>query len=249
MPKIKWKGIAYTALPIVSPGLTFFCASQIPGHKGFAKTLFILLGIASAVLAPLLTKLASRRERRNAAIKIEAVISAVADELGSLAMNQGDTTRELGVIENKLVTCAAEHGGTKAGAAFYALEDGCRLVREAKHLRDNAPRQFDARDLDNLLNAIKNEDIVYVKDGKRSDGNLSISLANGNRSAIVAPVYAGTVPQGVLIIDAPDAGKLTKKQVRESYVRAVARLLGTAHAMGKGGRGNGPGGESTRNSG
>ncbi|MFF1679103.1 hypothetical protein ACFVYG_24070 [Streptomyces sp. NPDC058256] len=236
MPKIKdidWKGTAYTVLPIISPGLTFFCATQIAGTKGFMRVVFISLGIASAVLAPFLARLASSRERRNAAMEMEAVISAVADEMGTLAVSQDDTTHELGVIENRLVTCAAEHGGSKAGAAFYALDDERRLVRVAKHLRDNAPRQFENRDLINLLNAIDNEGIVYIKDNDKTDGNLSIRLADGNRSAIVAPVFSGTVAQGVLIIDAPDPGKLTRKLVRESYVRAVARLLGTAHAMGK----------------
>ncbi|MEU9960490.1 hypothetical protein [Streptomyces sp. NPDC050982] len=235
MQKIKdvdWKGIAYTVLPIISPGLTFFCASQIAGSKGFIRVILIALGIASAALAPFLARLASSRERRNAAMEMEAVISAVADEMGTLAVSRDDTTAELGVIEDKLVRCAAEHGGAKVGAAFYALDDERHLVRVAKHLRDNAPRHFENRDLINLLNAIDNEDIVYIKDNDKTDGNLSIRLANGNRSAIVAPVFSGTVAQGVLIIDAPDPGKLTKKLVRESYVRAVARLLGTAHAMG-----------------
>lgn len=244
MAKIKdvdWKGIAYTVLPIVSPGLTFFCASQIAGSEDFAKISFIALGVASAVLAPFLARLSSNHDRRHAAFEIEAVISAVADEMGTVAISEKDTTSELGIIENALVRCAAEHCGAKAGAAFYALDDERGLLRTAKHLRDNAPRHFENRELVNLLNAIENEDIVYIKDNNKTDGNLKIRLANGNRSAIVAPVFSGTVEQGVLVIDAPDPGTLTKKLVRESYVRAISRLLGTAHAMGKTGSTRQPG--------
>jgi putative methionine-R-sulfoxide reductase with GAF domain len=78
------------------------------------------------------------------------------------------------------------------------------------------------------------KEIVYVKDTMNTDGNLSFNLGDSYRSAIVAPVYAGNQPQGLLVIDAPEAKKLTKKHVRESYVRAVTHLLGTAHAMGNG---------------
>ncbi|MCX4673580.1 hypothetical protein OG453_44300 [Streptomyces sp. NBC_01381] len=83
------------------------------------------------------------------------------------------------------------------------------------------------------------KEIVYTKDTLNADGNLNISLGDSYRSAIAAPVYAGNEPQGILLIDAPEAKQLTKKHVRESYIRAITHLLGTAHAMGESENGRG----------
>lgn len=237
----KWLG--FVSLPILSPGLTFFFGTQIPRTTGALRFTYIASGILSACLAPVLTRLAQRRDRRNAIIEIEAVISAVADEMGMLATRPAETAKRLTKIQERLITCAAQHANPKARSVFYALTaDGKHLELAESHKVENAPDRFEKRYEDDLLHAINGKDIVYIRDNRHTEGNLRIDLGNKCRSAIVAPVYAGNEPQGVLVIDAPNPDQLTKKHVRESYVRAVARLLGTAHAMGNGaagGRGTG----------
>ncbi|MEV6544464.1 GAF domain-containing protein [Streptomyces sp. NPDC051665] len=198
------------------------------------KTSLIVFGALSAIAAPLLALMTAKRERRNAVIKNEAVISAVADEMGMLATRPDEKASRLARIQDRLTTCAAQHAGPEARAAFFAAQGRRRLRLDTYYNRDTPPRQLVKKEEDALLNAMNGKEIVYVKDTMNADGNLSFNLGDSYRSAIVAPVYAGNEPQGILVIDAPKAKKLTKKHVRESYVRALTHLLGTAHAMGNG---------------
>jgi hypothetical protein len=226
------RALAFNLLPVISPGLTFLCGTQISSSKGVTKIGYITLGGFSAIMAPWIARVTQNRERRNAVIKNEAVISAVADGMGTLATNPAEKASTLATIQARLTTCAAQHAGPKARAAFFALQSRRRLRLVAYHNRDTAPRPLEKREEERLLNAMNGKDFVYVKDAMNADGNLSINLGDSYRSAIAAPVYAGNEPQGILVIDAPEAKRLTKKHVRESYIRAVTHLLGTAHAMG-----------------
>ncbi|MFI6009782.1 GAF domain-containing protein [Streptomyces sp. NPDC051243] len=228
------QAIALALLPIISPGLTFLCGTQVPSSKGAIKVGYITLGVMSAIAAPWFARISRKRERRNAVIKNEAVISAVADEMGSLVTRPEERTGRLARIQDRLTTCAAQHAGSKARAAFFTVETRRRLRLATYHNRDTPPRQLERMQEEGLVNAMNGKEIVYVKDTMNTDGNLSFNLGDSYRSAIIAPVYAGNEPQGVLVIDAPEAKRLTKKHVRESYVRALTHLLGTAHAMGNG---------------
>ncbi|MEU0332159.1 GAF domain-containing protein [Streptomyces sp. NPDC006193] len=228
------QAIGLALLPIISPGLTFLCGTQVSASKGWLKAAYIAAGALSACAAPWFARRSHARERRNEVIKNEAVISAVADDMGSLATRADEQARRLAQIQQRLIACATDHAGPKSRAAFFALDEERRLRLATYHNRDTPPRQLEERQEAILLNAMNGKDIVYVKDTMNTDGNLSFNLGDAYRSAIVAPVYAGNEPQGVLVIDAPEAKKLTKKRVRESYVRAVTHLLGTAHAMGNG---------------
>ncbi|MEU5538931.1 GAF domain-containing protein [Streptomyces sp. NPDC020362] len=233
---LRLQAIAFTLLPIASPGLTFLCGTQISTATGWTKVGYISLGSLSAAAAPFFARIGQKRERRNEVIKNEAIISAVADEMGSLATvtRAEDKTSGLARIQERLTACAAQHASRKARAAFFALEGGQHLRLATYSNRDTPPRQPEGRQEEVLLNAMNGKEIVYVKDTMNADGNLSFNLGDSYRSAIVAPVYAGNEPQGILVIDAPEANRLTKKHVRESYVRALTHLLGTAHAMGNG---------------
>ncbi|QQM42468.1 hypothetical protein [Streptomyces liliifuscus] len=235
------RAISLVLLPIVAPGLTFVCGTQVPSAKGVMKIGYITLGALFAIMAPLIARITQKNERRNAVIKNEAVISAVADEMGTLATRPDERASTLAKIQDRLTACAAQHGSPGARAAFFALQGRRRLRLVCHHNRDTPPRQLEKKDEDDLINAMNGKEIVYVKDTKNADGNLSYNLGDSYRSAIAAPVYAGNEPQGILIIDAPEAKKLTKKHVRASYIRAVTHLLGTAHAMGNGEHVNGTG--------
>ncbi|WP_353946370.1 hypothetical protein ABII15_35405 [Streptomyces sp. HUAS MG91] len=226
------KAIALALLPIVSPGLTYFCGSQLARAEGMVRWCFIGLGALFAIMAPLLSWFSQKRERRNAVIKNEAVISAVADQMGTLVTKPDNREATLTTIRNRLTDCAAQHAGPKARAGFFALRNRRQLRLVAYCNRDTEPSQLDRRDEERLLNAMNGKEIVYVKDTLNADGNLDISLGDSYRSAIAAPVYAGNEPQGILLIDAPEPKQLTKKHVRASYIRAITHLLGTAHAMG-----------------
>ncbi|MGW5736339.1 MULTISPECIES: GAF domain-containing protein [Streptomyces] len=227
------RAIAFVLLPVVSPGLTFFCGSQLASSHGAMRWLFIALGVLFAIMAPWTTRLTQTRDRRNAVIKNEAVISAVANQMGTLATEPENREATLATIHNRLTDCAAQHAGSKARAGFFALRNKKQLRLVSHYNRDTKPSQLDRRDEERLVNAMNGKEIVYTKDTLNADGNLNVSLGDSYRSAIAAPVYAGNEAQGVLLIDAPDPSRLTKKHVRESYIRAITHLLGTAHAMGE----------------
>ncbi|MEU4685480.1 hypothetical protein [Streptomyces xinghaiensis] len=233
-PLVILQSITLAVLPILSPGLTFFCGTQVPASRGGARVGFIVCGALFAIASPWIARISKKHERRNYVIKNEAVISAVADEMGSLATRPDEKAGRLARIQDRLTACAAQHAGSKARAAFFAVKAEKELDLATYHNRDTPPRQLEKKQEENLVNAMNGKDIVYVKDTMNTDGNLSFSLGDSYRSAIVAPVYAGNEPQGVLVIDAPQPKRLTKKHVRESYVRAITHLLGTAHAMGNG---------------
>jgi hypothetical protein len=223
----KWARITLVAVSLVAPGITFFCGTQISRAHGIVRIVFIIAGVLSTVVTPFLAWRAQKRDRTSAVVEIEAAISAVADHLGLMVTMPQERTTYCAKIESKLVQRLADHADPKkARCCYYALVGQGRLEL-AEATFDSAPKHFDKSVEDQLLNVSR---IRYVPDNQ-DDDNLTVSLGGGYRSVIVAPVCAGSQPQGVLIIDAPEKGALTKATVRESYVRALAGLLGTASAM------------------
>ncbi|MFJ6215852.1 GAF domain-containing protein [Streptomyces sp. NPDC092296] len=214
--------------------MTFFAGAQLSETAGVTKSAYLVIGVASSVLAASGGLQVNRRMRSREEIRFEAALAAVADHMGMLATQPDEAAALLGVIDDRLTTVVAKHAGPDARCAFYALESqGRYLKKEAMSgVPDDAPPGFGDGDKDGraLLHAIHQGDIVVVPDNRNANGNLSISLGGDYQTAVVAPVFAGDQPQGVLIIDAPKAGDLAK--VRESFVRVFARLIGTSHAVG-----------------
>ncbi|MCA6095018.1 GAF domain-containing protein [Streptomyces sp. SCA3-4] len=226
----KWSDFFFYALPVVSPGLTVLCTTQIGGKEGAGKILLIVSAVISAMLAPLLSMVAQRRYRQVEGIKFEAAMSAVIDHMGTLTSGPDDARAILRQIHDRLVTTLAKDASPRARAAFYSLDEAGALKREVVYGNATPPERFDTKTEEDLLHAIRRGTVVYIPDNRNTNGNLQINLGNDYQSAIVAPACAGSEPQGVLIIDAPKAGELSK--VRESYVLVIAHMVGTATRLG-----------------
>ncbi|MEV5240543.1 GAF domain-containing protein [Streptomyces cinnamoneus] len=227
----KWSDFFFYALPVVSPGLTVLCTTQIGGKEGAGKILLIVSAVVSAMLAPLFSLVAQRRYRQVEGIKFEAAMSAVIDHMGTLTSGPDDSLAILRQIHDRLITTLAKDVSSRARAAFYSLDEEGRLKREVVYGGANPPERFDEKDEQALLNAIMQGEPVYIDDNRDTKGNLKINLGDDYQSALVAPAYAGSVAQGVLIIDAPKAKELSK--VRKSYVLVFAHMIGTATALGR----------------
>ncbi|WAZ26463.1 hypothetical protein STRCI_008043 [Streptomyces cinnabarinus] len=223
----KWARRVLVAVSVAAPGVTFLCGTQAARTHGAARITFIVIGVLSTVVTPFVAHRAQKRDRTATVVEIEAASAAVADHLGLMVTVPGERTKYCAKIESKLVQRLADHAAPKqARCSYYALTPSGQLEL-AEATFNAAPRSFDPSVERQLLNLDR---IRYVPDNQ-DDDDVKVSLGGGHRSVVVAPVCAGSQPQGVLVIDAPRKGSLNKATVRESYVRAVASLLGTAGAM------------------
>lgn len=223
----KWARFMLVAVSLAAPGVTFLCGTQVARAHGAARIAFIVIGVLSTVITPFLTRRAQKRDRTTTVVEIEAAIAAVADHLGLMVTVPGERTTYCAKIESKLVQRLADHAAPKEARCCYYTRTASGQLELAETTFNAAPHSFDPSVEKQLLNLDR---IRYVPDN-RDDDDMKVSLGGGHRSVVVAPVCAGSQPQGVLVIDAADTGSLNKATVRESYVRAVAGLLGTAGAM------------------
>ncbi|MFF5130919.1 hypothetical protein ACFY41_28850 [Streptomyces syringium] len=229
--KKKLQDFAFYVMPVLSPGLTIGFGAWANASAGSAKICLFVAAALSAMSAPFLSSLLRKRYRRIAGIKFEAAMSAIVDHMGTLV---GATPTQVlkisGQIHDRLITVVANGASPKARSAFYGLEsEHFRL--EVTHGQATPPVQFDTRTEQALLNVLNQGQIIYIHDNRHTNGNLKINLGDDYQSAIVAPVCAGSEPQGVLIIDAPKAGDLPEAKVRKPYVLVITGMLGTAHAL------------------
>ncbi|MFD5407076.1 hypothetical protein [Streptomyces griseorubiginosus] len=223
----KWARFMLVAVSLAAPGITFLCGTQVARAQGAARIAFIVIGALSTVVTPFLARRAQKRDRTTTVVEIEAAIAAVADHLGLMVTVPGERTTYCAKIESKLVQRLADHAAPKEARCCYYTLTASGQLELAETTFNTAPQSFDLSVEKRLLNLDR---IRYVPDNQ-DDDDVKVSLGGGHRSVVVAPVCAGSQPQGVLVIDAPDKGALNKATVRESYVRAVASLLGTAGAM------------------
>ncbi|MEU6547031.1 hypothetical protein [Streptomyces sp. NPDC046859] len=223
----KWARFMLVAVSLAAPGITFLCGTQVARAHGLARVFIIVAGVLSTVVTPFLARRAQKRDRTTAVVEIEAAIAAVADHLGLMVTVPGERAKYCAKIESKLVQRLADHAASKeARCCYYTLTSSGQLEL-AETTFNTAPPSFDPSVEKRLLNLDR---IRYVPDNQ-DDDDVKVSLGGGHRSVVIAPVCAGSQLHGVLVIDAPEKGSLTKATVRESYVRAVAGLLGTAGAM------------------
>ncbi|MFF7688377.1 hypothetical protein ACFZB6_19765 [Streptomyces syringium] len=232
--KKKSQDFAFYVMPVISPGLTIGFTALANESSGSGKFAFFVAAVVAAVIAPFLSSLLRKRYRRIEGIKFEAAMSAIVDHMGTLVgAKPAQVPRILGQIHDRLITVVANGASPKARSAFYSLGgDGC-FDLEVVHGQATPPERFDRKTEKALINVLNQGQIVYIHDNRNTNGNLKINLGDDHLSAIVAPVCAGSEPQGVLIIDAPKVGDLPEGKVRKPYLMVITGMLGTAHALGR----------------
>jgi hypothetical protein len=223
----KWARFMLVAVSLAAPGITFLCGTQVARAHGLARVSIIVAGVLSTVVTPLLARRAQKRDRTSAVVEIEAAIAAVADHLGLMVTVPGERAKYCAKIESKLVQRLADHAASKEARCCYYTVTSSGQLQLAEATFNAAPQSFDPSVEKRLLNLDR---IRYVPDNQ-DDDDVKVSLGGGHRSVVIAPVCAGSQLHGILVLDAREKGSLTKATVRDSYVRAVASLLGAAGAM------------------
>ncbi|MBT2391452.1 hypothetical protein J7E87_18920 [Streptomyces sp. ISL-1] len=228
----KWRAVVVATVTVVFPGATFAVGSLASQMHGLMRIFFIVIGVLLSSAMAYLAVRAKRTSVNAQMLEFGEKLCAIMEHLARLAGRPDNPSELKAQIRDRATTLLATHMRPDARCAFYALESqGRRLQRRGKHGGMNqAPEFFTDADGEgrDLLHAVTRGTIISIPDMRKTNGNLRMNLGDDYRSAIIAPVYAGDIAQGVLIVDAPDVDDLA--DVHESFVRLFACLLGVTQA-------------------
>lgn len=231
----KWRGFAIGAMAILFPGATFAIGSFAGPMSGTQKVLFVLVGAVLSCATAAIALYLKRLSNRSQAIQFGENLCAIVEHLGRLAGKPDDARDLQGQTRTRALSLLARYVHPDARCAFYSLDGGNRLQRRGTQGQVNNSRDvYTATDADgsgrDLLHAVARNKVISIPDTRKPNGQLNVSLGDGYRTAIVAPVYSGEQPHGVLIMDAPKVGDLD--DVPEAFVRLFSCILGVTQAAG-----------------
>jgi hypothetical protein len=232
--KGKWARRGVFAASVLFPGAAFLVGSMASRMEGAGRVLFVVVGTVLSCGAAATALWVKRFSNDARMVKFGESLCAIMEHLGKLARRRDDAGDLRVQVRTSALSLLAKYAHPRARCAFYSLEgDGRCLRRRGSHgTMNNAPDMFTDGDShgQDLLLAVQRNKVIAIPDTKNANGNLNVSLGDNHYSVIIAPVYGGDAPRGVLIVDAPNAGDLD--HVHESFVRLFAHLLGIAQAAG-----------------
>lgn len=244
----RWVGVLLNALAVGSAGGAFLLSALAGAATGARRTGLLVTGalLAAGVVAfGALRQLRDARRLRSA----EELAVAAQEELGT-ALNGalGPITSYLGELvdapdaetqatiagqlRQAAVDAAVRLTAPGSRSAFYRLAPaGDRLTREVYAGRAALPRpefRTGTRDGDAVLDLVARGDLVFVED-VATDPMVRPTVPGSYRTVIAAAVTAGERRLGMLTVDAPQPGDLSRTDVE--LVRVLANLLGSGLAQ------------------
>ncbi|GHG72502.1 hypothetical protein [Streptomyces griseocarneus] len=224
--------LAFTVLP---PGAILIIGWIAKGTHGTVTVALIVLMALLATAPPLWGFWLHKKSRIQERARREALLAPIIDYIGESITKPGDAQAKVGQIHERLAPLLAESLGDGARCSFYSYDqENERLKREVVSGGPNGtPVEFanGSDEFRNLRHAMGQKVPVYTKDIQDPDANLNFTLGSGYKSIIAHGAWAGDELQGVLIIDAPNPGDLSRAKVPETYVWVFASLFGVSNAL------------------
>jgi hypothetical protein len=244
--RVLW--IVLSAGAVVAAVATFLLSAQAGQSSGSTRTWLLTLGAASTattiVLGALQHRLTDRRRRTAEQVALEAeeelaltlngALAPITNYLGEMADAVDESARDhvAGQLSQAVVEAVVKLSPEGSRSAFYRLdEDWQGLTREVWGGRSSQPRgAFVAGtpDGDAVLDLVRAGDYVVVDDVEASP-MVTPSPGAGYRTVVAVAVTAGSLPLGLLTVDAPRPGDLGPTDVE--LLRVLANLLGAGLAQ------------------
>jgi hypothetical protein len=210
----------------------FFGALAAVANAGLT---FMVQGPSSRIAARLRSRKARGTSTQEALF--QASLLPVSQGLATLISGTSEASVLRQKISCMLVETAAQLSGDLPSlAAFYALEEdprgSSRLVRKAVSAETEGLQDSyrESSEWGSYLLSIANSSTPrYVHNLSNDPDAWRIELGSGYESAILAPVRAGHIPIGVLILQSRDSRGISDDS-KKDRIRIIAHLLGTCEA-------------------
>lgn len=240
----RWLTAVLTAVAVAAAAGAFVVGVLAGGATGGPRVFLLIGGSLLTGLGIVLAAVdAWRRDRarRNAeqiatdaeaslSLTLNGALAPITSYLGQLAVtsNRGAVQALVGQVRQAVVDAAVTLTGPGGRSAFYAVDSRApALVRYAYAGRAALPRdRFEAGTLDGdfVLDLVQRGDLVFIDDVV---GHQIVDPRTGGyRTLIAVTVTAGRQRYGMLTVDAPNPGDLTRIDVE--LVRVLSNLLATA---------------------
>ncbi|AZQ71829.1 MULTISPECIES: hypothetical protein [Streptomyces] len=237
-----WLFFACTVLP---PALVLIANWIARETHGLAQSFWYALAAALATVPPGWAFLRHRkdraeqeRERIAERERQQALLAPVITYMGDCIVEPHEAPTKVAQIHERLTPLLADNLTGDVRVAYYLYDrKNERLKRVAVSGGQNGlPNEFgkDSREFGELMDAMKEKgrkSPVYTEDILDRDANLTVTLGGGYRSSIVSGAFAGAELKGILFIEAPNPGELSRDKVSEYYVWVYAALYGTSSAL------------------
>jgi hypothetical protein len=237
-----------TAGAIAAAVAAYVVSASSGTARGRAHTVLLVLGALLAGTTVLLGALRERRTQRRlrtaeqVAVEAEAelmltlngALAPITNYLGDMADQRttGGRATVAGQLSQAVVDAVVRLTADASRSAFYRLDDDWQgLTREVWGGRASQPRgAFVAGtpDGDAVLDLVRAGDYVVVDDIAASP-MVTPSPGAGYRTVVAVAVTAGSLPLGLLTVDAPRPGDLGPTDVE--LLRVLANLLGAGLAQ------------------
>jgi hypothetical protein len=237
-----------TAAAIAAAAGAYLTSAASGDARGRAHLALLVLGAVLAGATVLIGALQQRRTQRllrtaeQVAVDAEAelmltlngALAPITNYLGDMADQRTSDGRATvaGQLSQAVVDAAVRLTADGSRSAFYQLdEDWQGLTRETWGGRSAQPRgSFSAGtpDGDAVLDLVRAGDYVVIDDVAASP-MVTPSPGAGYRTVVAVAVTAGSLPLGMLTVDAPHVGDLGAIDVE--LVRVLANLLGAGLAQ------------------
>ncbi|MEU1373167.1 hypothetical protein ABZ442_05820 [Streptomyces triculaminicus] len=224
--------LAFTVLPAgAAPAITWI-GRNVEGAMKFA---LIALIVILATAPPLWSFWQHKKSRLQERTRREALLAPIIDYIGESITKPSEAPAKAAQIHERLAPLLAESLGGGARCAFYSYDaKNERFIKEVASGGPNGtPDEIGIRSekFSRLRHVMEQKVPVYTKDILDPDAQLNFTLGGGYRSILAQGAWAGEEVQGVLIVDAPNPGDLTRAKVPETYVWVFASLFGASNAL------------------
>jgi hypothetical protein len=237
-----------TVAAVVAATATYVTSATGGDAVGRTRTALLVLGAVLAGATVIIGALQQRRTQRRlrtaeqVAVDAEAelmltlngALAPITNYLGDMADQRTADGRATvaGQLSQAVVDAAVRLTADGSRSAFYRLDDDWQgLTREVWGGRSMQPRGSFAAgtpDGDAVLDVVRAGDYVVVDD-VRSSPMVTPSPGAGYLTVVAVAVTAGSLPLGLLTIDAPHVGDLGPTDVE--LARVLANLLGAGLAQ------------------
>ena len=237
-----------TSVAVALATATYVVSATGGDAVGRTRTALLVLGAVLAGATVLVGALQQRRTQRRlrtaeqVAVEAEAelmltlngALAPITNYLGDMADQRTADGRATvaGQLSQAVVDAAVRLTAEGSRSAFYQLDDDWQgLTREVWGGRSMQPRRsfsVGTPDGDAVLDVVRAGDYVVVDD-VRTSPMVTPSPGAGYLTVVAVAVTAGSLPLGLLTVDAPHVGDLGPTDVE--LTRVLANLLGAGLAQ------------------
>ncbi len=225
--------LVFTVLPAGAVPIITWIAKATDGA---AQIALIILVAVLATAPPLWAFCQQKKTRVQERTRREALLAPIIDYIGESITKPHEAPAKVAQIHERLAPLLAESLGGGARCTFYSYDrKNERFVKEVASGGPNGtPDEIGNRSekFASLRHVMEQKVAVYTKDILDPDAQLNFTLGSGYRSILAHGAWAGDEVQGVLIVDAPNPGDLSRVKVPETYVWVFASLFGASNALG-----------------